>query len=358
MKIHSIYPSEESEKAISNYTKQLIKAQRKQGLKINDLTYTAGDYSTLDLSNIKDGDVVHIQHEYNLFGQYGLPFFRLYKTLRDKKAKIITTMHNVLSQNHKFKGNPLKTFLRKQLYIHQNKIINVSSDKTIVHAKFFKDILVDEYGFLEEDVIVLRQGILEDVKITPQAKAKKELGLKGKVYLLIGSLVPDHGADIILKQAKEIDGTIVVAASDKAINDRNDDRQTDWLSNLKDIVDENEIENVRFDIKELPYKLWWKYFSAADMVLLPYSKGIGSGIFADCIATKTPMVGSNIEYFREFEASWDFIGIAWKEDSYMSAINEMLKTDKLWLGLEFDNYIKEHGMIALAKKYKEVYNGL
>ena len=212
---------------------------------------------------------------------------------------------------------------------------------------------MNEYNFPAEKVMVLRQGILEDIELIQKNKAKEQLGLKGNIYLVIGSLVPDHGADTVIKQAKQIDGTIVIAASDKAINDRNDTRQIDWLNHLKGIVEKNEITNVRFDIKELPYKLWWKYFAAADIVLLPYKGGIGSGIFADCVATKKPMVASDIKYFREFAKDWEFVQLASTEFDWGKAISRMnIGSD---IDSDFNEYIKQNGMTALAKKYKEIY---
>ena len=80
------------------------------------------------------------------------------------------------------------------------------------------------------------------------------------------------------------------------------------LDEIKEIIEKDydaksndkPVESGDVDIKDLPYSLWWKYFAAADVVLLPYKGGIGSGIFADCIATDKPMVGSNIPYFKEF----------------------------------------------------------
>ena len=356
--IYSIYPKEESEKAISNYTKQLIKAQRDQGIKVNDLQYTAGDSSTLNLDKIKQGDVVHIQHEYNLLGKFGLPFFKVYSNLGKKRVKVITTMHNVLSKKQKFSGSFIKTFLRKKLYKYQNRTIRNNSDIVIVHAEFFKKILVEEYKFQEEKVMVLRQGIQENIKLIPQEQAKKQLGLEGNVYLIIGSLIPDHGADIVIRQACDIDGTILIVANNKAVNDRNDSRIREWLKYNKDLAVEELSTNVRFDIKDLPYDLWWKYFAAADIILLPYRGGIGSGIFADCIATKKPMVTSSIKYFREFAQDWKFINIAWKEDCYMNAINTIQKINKVELDNEFNKYIKEYGMTSLSKKYKEIYKNV
>ena len=353
MKVYHIYPSEESEKAISNYTKQLIKSQREQGLEVHSTQYIAGDSSTLNIDHIKEGDVVHIQHEYNLLGGFGKPFFSLYESLGKKNVKIITTMHNVLSQSQKFKGSILKTSLRKTLYRYQNKAIAKNSDITIVHAEFFKKILVEEYDFQEEKVMVLRQGIREDVKLIPKEQAKEELKLKGNVYLLIGSLVPDHGADVVIRQAKEIGGTILVAANNKAVNDRNDSRIREWLEFNKEIVKEHDIQNVRFDVRDLPYELWWKYFAAADVVLLPYRGGIGSGIFADCVSTRKLMIGSNIKYFNELSKGLSFINIV--ETDYAKAISKIVQENKAKVDSDFDRYIKEYGLTSLSKKYRKIY---
>jgi len=357
MKVASIFPKEESEKAISNYTKQLIKSQKQRGIDVTPIMYTAGKASTLrkQFSDLKEYDVVHIQHEYNLLGGYGLPFFELYDELEYQKKKVITTMHNVLSQNEEFKSGRIKTFLRKLLYRKQNKVIGKVSDKIIVHANFFKKILVDEYNLPEEKIIVLPQGIREDVELIDKARAKKELDLEGPVHLIIGSLIPDHGADIIINQAERIRGTILIVANSKSLNDRNDTRVKDWLKYNKDLVKEKGLKNVRFDIKDLPYDLWWKYFAAADIVLLPYKGGIGSGIFADCIATNKPMVGSNIPYFQEFAKDWGFIKIAENEEDYVNKIEEIISEDDLKNTLDFNMYKQKYGLTALANRYNWVY---
>ena len=105
------------------------------------------------IPEILNFNVIHIQHEYNLLGNYGMPFFLLYFSLFFSKVKVITTMHTVLSQKEKFTGNRIKLILRKILYITQNKVINWFSEKTIVHANFFKEILVKEYGFNPKKVM-------------------------------------------------------------------------------------------------------------------------------------------------------------------------------------------------------------
>ena len=146
-----VFPSRKSEKAISSYSVHLTEDLRKNNIDAYNVTYDAGKPKTLlkKLKELKKYNLIHIQHEYNLLGWYGLPFFVLYFFLGFSKCKVVTTMHTALSQKEKFKGSKIKVFLRKILYLTQNKVINWFSDIIIVHAHFFKDILVKEYGFSE-----------------------------------------------------------------------------------------------------------------------------------------------------------------------------------------------------------------
>ena len=75
-----VYPSVESEKAMSGYSTTLLDEIRQKGADITGEEYTIGSPMTLlgKLSKTAKYDVIHIQHEYNLLGNYGLPFFLLY----------------------------------------------------------------------------------------------------------------------------------------------------------------------------------------------------------------------------------------------------------------------------------------
>ena len=135
MKTAMIFPSENSEKAISQYSEKLTQNIRKLNLPIADENYTAGSPPSLfkKLKKIKDYDLIHIQHEYNLLGYFGLPFFYVYFYLwMFKKKKLVTTMHTIPSKLSQFKSGIIKTFLRKYiLYPLQNWLINKASDNFI-----------------------------------------------------------------------------------------------------------------------------------------------------------------------------------------------------------------------------------
>ena len=365
MKIAMLFPAVESERAISGYSSTLTQTMREVGINIEDVKYFAGNPFSLKevLGELKNYDVIHIQHEYNLLGGYGLPFFFLLTFLKFfSKAKVVVTMHTILSQSEKFKSGKLKTFLRKMLYKVQNRWINWNSDKVVVHADFFKKILIKEYGFKKEKITIFPQGIIESVKTLSKEEAKKKFNLSGPVYLFMGGMVPDHGHDIIIKQADQVGKTVLVVANPGPVNDRNSQRTKEYLKENEEYVNKNNLNNnVRFDISDITDKKkeWWEYFSAADFIMLPYRGGIGSGIFAHAMAVKKPVIASNIQYFNEISKNYDCIKVAKDEEDYAKVIKESQKPTnykKMVQGCE--KYFKENGLTPVAKRYEKLYESL
>lgn len=362
MKIAMVYPHIISEKGISAYSSNLIRNLRSQGGEIHEIEFISGKPNSLikKFYLLKDCKIVHFQHEYNLFGYFGLPYFFFlgwFKFIMNKK--ILITMHTVLSQKEEFKSGKLKNFLRKFLYQAQNKWIGVTSKKIVVHADAFKEILMKEYSINPNKIVVLPHAIIEDIKTSDKLDAKKELKLKGKVYLLIGSMVPDHGHDIILRQAGKINGTILVATNPSAVNDRNENKILDFLELNKKIVKESDFQNVRFDLGKISYEKWWKYFSAADIILLPYKGGIGSGIFADAMAMKKPVVASEIRYFKEFARKYGCIKLAKEDKDFPKEIEKaMIPENYKKMEAEAKRYFEENGLTPISKKYIKLYKNL
>lgn len=362
MNVIMIFPDISSEKAISNYSLHLIDNINKQGIKVDKLTYIAGKPLSFFriLKFIKNHDIIHLQHEYNLLGNYGLPFFFFLPLIKMfNRNKLIITMHTIFSQKEKFKESILKTFFRKLLYRLQNRIIRKFSDKVIVHSDFFKNILIKEYYFEKEKIEVIPHGIIENVKKINKQIARKELNLSGKIYLMIGNLIYDNGTDIILRQANKIGKTILVATNPQPVNVRGN-KARNYLKSLKEIVSQNNFENfVRFDLKDIPYSLWWKYFFASDLVLLPYRGGVGSGIFSDAMAVGKPVIASNIPYFKRIEEQYKSLKIAQNDFDFSRTIKEaLIPKNYKKMESECKRYLKENGLTPVSKKYKELYLSL
>jgi glycosyltransferase involved in cell wall biosynthesis len=269
-------------------------------------------------------------------------------------------MHTVLSKKEKFEGSKLKTFLRKKLYLFQNKWVSLTCKKIIVHTEVFKKILIKEYNIPAEKIDVFPHSIIENIKITDKEIAKKKLGLSGKVFLLIGTMIPDHGHDTIISQANKIGGTILVATNPAAVNDRNENKIKNFLELNEKIVDESNFQKmVRFDLGFISNEKWWEYFSAADLVLLPYKGGIGSGIFADAMAAKKPVVASNVKYFKDFASNYGCLKLAKKNGDFPEVIKECMKPKNYKKMInECERFFLENGLTPISKKYKFFYNSI
>ncbi len=363
MKIVMVYPDPKSEKGISAYSERLIENIRKQGLEIEDCTFLQGKPFNIfpKIPKLFGNKIIHIQHEYNLMGGYGIPYFIFLGVLGlFKKKGLIVTMHTVLSKKEEFSGNKLKGILRKVLYVLQNKWINTTSAKIIVHSEAFKEILIKDYKIPKEKVIVFPHPILEDIPLTPKVQAKKTLGLDGDVYLMIGTFIDLHGQDIVINQAEKIGKTILIATNPTVVNYRNEEKIKNYLGLNLDFVKNNNLDRfVRFDLGPIDEKKWWLYLSSADLVLLPYRGGLGSGIFADAMAAKKPVVASNIIYFREFAKKYDCIKIAENDGDFPRAIKESMNPgvyQRMVAGCE--RFVKENGLTPISKKYKKFYESL
>lgn len=359
MKIAVVSPNIESEKALAIISQNLVQSVSKKNVKIDLMTYTAGmPFSFLKkIKDMKKYEIIHIQHEYNLLGWYGLPFFFFFPVLKLLNKKIIVTMHTVLSKKEKFPENRIKIFLRKALYLLQNKLIGNICDLIIVNENFFKKILIQDYSLKKNKIIVIPQGVIDTIKIPVKGKSRKELKLSGKVYLIMGNLTRDSGADRVIKYADKIGKTILFVTNPKGANTRNAKRVREFINLNKGIVKRNNFqEYVRFDLREIPVDLWWKYLSAADLVLQAYRGGVRSGVFSEAMAAKKPVIASNIKFFKEMAKKYRSLIIVEKED-FPQAITEAMKPKNYnKMKKECERYIKENSLSETAKKYAKLYN--
>ena len=362
MKVAIISPTLESEKAISILSAQIAMKIKEKGVDIDLITYTArSPISFLKLlPKLKKYDIIHIPHEYGVLGFYGLPFFFVLPLVKLLNKKIIITVELAVSLKKRIPENFLKNFLRKMLYVSQNKLINSVSDSIIVHEQFFKDILVNEYNFSENKIKRVPQGMREDIKLTNKNQAKKELNVSGNLYLIIGNLTSDSGGDLIIKQADKIGKTIIFATNPNAANTGNRKKVKAFINLNKKTVKKNRFEKfVRFDLKEIPNNLWWKYFSAADLVLQAYRGGIRSGVFSDAMVSKTPVIASNAPFFKEMAEKYGSSKIAENESDYPKLIKEAMKPKNYKKMVnECNRYLKENDWTSIVKKYKEIYSSL
>ena len=115
MKVALISPNSESEKALSKISLYIANETRKKGVDVDLITYTAGSVKSFFkiVPKLKKYDIIHVQHEYNLLGFYGLPFFFTLPCLFLLNKKMIIHMHTVLSNKVTIDKSVVKSIFRK-----------------------------------------------------------------------------------------------------------------------------------------------------------------------------------------------------------------------------------------------------
>jgi len=364
IKVAMVSPDIKYEKGIALYSSNIAEIMNNKGVKIDLITYEVRSYTSLlkTITRLKKYDVIHIQHEYNLFGRFAGIFFAPYLILIKlmNKGKIITTMHTVHGKEEQLVPNVLWwSWIKKQIiYPITNKLIGMISIKIITHADFLKNILINDYKIKRNKIKVIPQIVKHDAHVYQKIKSKKELGLSGNVYLMIGHMSKQKGIDTILKLAKEIGKTIVITGHPKI---KNNVYSKDIEEFKKYIEEHNLQEYVTLDLTSINSKerKWDLYFSAADIILMPYKKMTTSGIFSDAMAYGKPVIGSTSLFFQGVQKKYKCLKIAKSDQDYPLLVKEVMKP-KIMKNMETEakRYAKNHSFDSLGERYKLLYESL
>lgn len=291
-------------------------------------------------------DVMHMQHEYGLYGaQKGVEAIDLLLRYRLSGLPVVTTLHTVYSELNEGERLLLK-------YIVQE------SAAVIVHEEFQKEALCREFGE-QEKIHVIEHGIRE---VEPIADAKQKLGLSGhKVILLSGYFRPSKGfhkiVDLFPKIAEQ-DSDVVLVVAGKARNIEFDDYRKKLFARLNRSRFADRIHVLH---GQFPQYTFDTILSAADVVVLPYEKGAQSGILSHCLAHLRPVVVSDLPAFRSLiERSGG--GLICSDDAgYPALILKLLNNPQICRKYQQNirKYVREKASWKqIARVHMEVYSSV
>jgi len=209
----------EPSRGIAVYTEELSEGLKKNGLDVHQLFYNRGSVRSFLrlLPQLKKYDVVHIQHEYGLFGKFaGMKFVPLLLIMHFLGVKkIVITMHTIHDKKEKLiHKSRLWIELRKRIiYPIQNVIMGLFSDAIVFHTRFLAERMQRVYHVNKKKLVVIPQGVKDNEFIIDKKIAKRKLGIKGHLYLMIGNVGYQKGYDLVLKHSKEIGKNIVLFGS-------------------------------------------------------------------------------------------------------------------------------------------------
>lgn len=247
--------------------------------------------------------VIHIQHEFNLFGgSFSILFFLyLLKKLKKLNKKVVVTYHGVIAQkiiNKKFKEVSqiaLPAFLLRFVLSFFYKVSNQYIDKVIVHEKCFKQFLISDYGFEESHVAIIHHGIEDRHSNLTKEVARNNLKIKQdkKIILFFGFLAGYKGVDLLLDAFELLSSEyFLILAGGKPRRVEKNNLYNRWyqkieirLKNNPNILQTGFVLDEKIDT----------YFSATDVVVLPYLQMLSaSGPMSLAISLKKPFLASDV----------------------------------------------------------------
>jgi glycosyltransferase involved in cell wall biosynthesis len=142
-----------------------------------------------DFLNLRDPDVVCLQHEYGIFG--GQRGSYIVELLRDLKIPVITTLHTVLRDPS----------AQERKIIQQ---LSALSERLVVMSERGADFLRDVYRVPDSKIALIHHGIL-DVPFLDSDPCKSKIVADGKILILtFGLLSPGKGIEYMVDALPEI----------------------------------------------------------------------------------------------------------------------------------------------------------
>lgn len=357
---------------VGRYTQNLVNSLRSNNIDVTVVSSSdgSGDYkgisphnknnSELLLQLVKEtkADIVHVQHEFGLYGFY-LNSLKPSKTstgldkFYDKcLTPIVTTFHTSMYfkqwmklRNIKEKDND-KDFLRIfALYKYWQHFVNYSSmrriNKDLISKSVYGIVLSNYMRELIPRTNVVYHGsepYFKNEISRIEDRKKMHLPENGRLALAQGFITNTKGWDIIRKIKMPKDWKLIVNYSKNFYNNEKIDLKfhDDKVINLnKKYLSEEELSLL---------------FFSCDVVFLPYKVCSGSGVMFDGLGHGKPFVASDLGFFKEF--SLMSLGMVTKRDPrefekafeqidkhykhYESSVKEF-KKDLIW-----DNIAKHH----------------
>jgi glycosyltransferase involved in cell wall biosynthesis len=265
-------------------------------------------------------DVVHVQHEFNMFGPMStaLIFPVLLLLLRLSGAKTVVTLHAVVTPGEVDAEFATKFAFPRSLWLLLRIVIAAIyhstlylSPRVIVHAMVLKHELERAYSGNSERICHIPIGVEEvPTKVVP-GKWTKLLARK-KVILFFGYLGERKGVEYLVRAFREVsmyhaDWTLVVAGGVLPYSGPYVGRLTKLISDLG--IEERTIflTTTPFPPDELH-----ELFHLAEFVVLPYTMSIsGSLVLSFAMQHGKPVVASDLGVLSE-EIGYGQVGLLCK----------------------------------------------
>lgn len=209
-------------------------------------------------------------------------------------VRVVWTIHNHLSHDAKFPW--LEQWTQRILV----KLV----DRIILHSPSALDEIAQAYSFDSSKAEVIPHGHYQDVYGSAinslEAREALELPKSGRIYLNLGMLRPYKGIERLLQvwqDNKEILAGNTILIAGQALNEAYGRKLSEQVSEIDGaILHANFVEDRQI----------YLYFSAADLVVLPFKRILTSGSLILAMSYGKPIIAPRLQNLTETlgEADW------------------------------------------------------
>ncbi len=253
-------------------------------------------------------DVVHIQHEYLLFGrgEYNLLLLPLLLLLRLLRIPCLITMHSVISRSllsRKFFSEYTRS--SRFLVVKRTGVIILTtflaclSKLIIVHTRKAKEILCNEYFVRSPTIYVIPHG--SETHYPIQEKRPREK--KHRTVLFFGFVKPSKGVHTLIRSIALISGEYpdlrLLIVGECPIGQGT---SPIYIQELRQLANELAInDKVEFLDRYISDEESLRLIGMADIIVLPYEDEVEgeSGVLKKVCPFGKPVIASDVGKFRE-----------------------------------------------------------
>ncbi len=294
-------------------------------------------------------DVVHIQHEFGLYGKhFGIQVVPLITLFRMNAIPVVTTLHTVYQEMNHAQNTILTNILN-------------NSNTIIVHENYQKEYLLNLNTNIKANLIQVIEHGAREVQPIPDAKQKIGLPADKKVILMIGYFRPSKNFELIVdlfpEIAKRVPNAILVIAGKVRGHE-----YRDYRTMLFNRIEQSPLKERIYVIRgQLEQNVFDTIISAADVVVLPYKINSQSGILAHSLSFGKPLVVSNSGSMQHIMKRAQCGLVSHSNKDYVQNISRLLTDEKLANQLSQNalNYVKtEISWHKVAEKHLKIYQEL
>jgi glycosyltransferase involved in cell wall biosynthesis len=325
---------------------------KREGFEVVPCWSRKENYIKSILEQARGADLVHVQHEYSIYGFDD----RLPSLLEKLNAKKVVTIHCIRPSQVSERGDVDELYARRLARL---------ANSVIVHLPSQKEILL-RLGILSEKVHVLPHGTkVINIDVTG-ARRRLGLPLRGKILLMFGFVKPHKCAHVVLdalsEVQKEVEDVYLFIAGGLAPSAS--EREREYVGQLRAGIKELGLEGrVLLPLKFFPSEDVPYVFGASDLVLFPYYEDdrSSSGSLHLALGAGKPVVASRIPKFEELRNICDELLILPHSPQRLAKVVTRLFKDRAFAQhvlKRIYEYRKETSWEAIARKHLTLYENM